>query len=417
MAEIRIMTREEIPTYVELIAGCYPTMELKTPDKREAAAARMLARLDEPPVEQLYVGAFDGAEMVGGMIVYPFTMNWRGALVPAGGVGMVATSLMHRREHVARDMIKWFVEGERDRGSLFAVLYPFSTAFYHRMGFGFSSPVMRYELAPERLPSTGDRSLCRALRVEDLDLIRQHCHRVVTMRNGMVDKREFELKAMFASSSHIVGVQEGDVLTGLLRFGFTDSIDGNFLTYDLVVNDFSYETGTALRAMLAYLNSLADQVRRVRIGTQDPEFYHLVDDPRDTSGFLVGDVYHRMNQGGVGLMVRLTGQELSDEILASAHFGQGTMTISLDIAETLTSETTRRIGLCFEDGQAATMAPERCASRVQVGVADASSLLTGAVSLQTLVQLGRAEVTPDSELERIDHIFRTDVPPVCTTEF
>lgn len=417
MTTIRIMTREEIPAYVELIAGCYPTMELTTPDKKDLAAGRMLARLDAKPVECSYVGVFDGVEMVGGMIVYPFTMNWRGALVRAGGVGMVATSLMHRREHIARDMIRWFVEEERDRGALFALLYPFSTAFYHRMGFGFSSPVMRYELVPGLLPSTGDRSLCRALRVEDLDLIRQHCHRVVAMRNGMVDKREFELKGMFASPSQVVGVQEGATVTGLLRFGFTDSIGDNFLSYDLVVSELSHETGTAFRAILAYLNSLADQVRRVRIGTQDPEFYHLVDDPRDTSGLLVGEVYHRMNQGGVGLMVRLTGQELSDEILASAHFGQGTMTISLDIAETLTSETTRRIGLCFEDGRAATMAPERCASRVQVGAADASSLLTGAVSLQTLVQLGRAVVVPDSDMGRIDHIFRTDVPPVCTTEF
>lgn len=417
MAEIRTMTREEIPAYVELIAGCYPTMELKTPEKREAAAARMLARLDELPVERSYVGAFDGTEMVGGMIVYIFTMNWRGALVPAGGVGMVATSLMHRREHVARDMIRWFVEEERDRGALFAVLYPFSTAFYHRMGFGFSSPIMRYELAPSRLPSTGDRSLCRALVSADLDLVREHCHRVVAMRNGMLDKREFELRAMFASSSHVVGVQEGDVLTGLLRFGFTDSIDGNFLTYDLAVNDFSYETGTALQAMLAYLSSLADQVRRVRLGTQDPEFYHVVDDPRDTSGLLVGDVYHRMNQGGVGLMVRLTGHELSDEVLASAHFGSGTLTVSLDITETLTSVVTRRIGLCFEDGRAALMAAEQCASRVQLGLADASSLLTGAVSLRTLVQFGRAVLSPGSEVERIDHIFRTDVPPVCTTEF
>ena len=167
MNEIRTMTREEIPAYVELIAGSYPTMDLTTAEKKEHAAGRMLARLDELPVECSYVGAFDGVEMVGGMIVYPFTMNWRGALVPAGGVGMVATSLMHRREHIARDMIRWFVEEERDRGAVFALLYPFSTAFYHRMGFGFSSPTMRYELIPGLLPKTGDRSLRRSCIAEN----------------------------------------------------------------------------------------------------------------------------------------------------------------------------------------------------------------------------------------------------------
>ena len=417
MNEIRTMTREEIPAYVELIAGSYPTMDLTTPEKKEHAAGRMLARLDELPVECSYVGAFDGVEMVGGMIVYPFTMNWRGAMVPAGGVGMVATSLMHRREHIARDMIRWFVEEERDRGAVFALLYPFSTAFYHRMGFGFSSPTMRYELIPGLLPKTGDRSLCRPLTEHDIDLVRDHCNRVVRMRNGMLEKREFELKEMLKAPGRVVGVQQGSQITGLLRFSFGDRIDSNFLAYDLLVSELSYETPAALQAILSYIGSLSDQVRRVRIDTQNPEFYHVIDDPRDTSGTLLGDICHRANQGGVGLMIRLTGHELSEELLASAHFGPGTVTVSLDIAETLTSVTTRRIGLCFEGGRAAHMAAEQCASRVQLGVADASSLLTGAVSLQTLVQLGRAEITPDSELERINHIFRTDVPPVCTTEF
>ncbi len=417
MTIIRNMTREEIPAYVELIAGCYPAMGLTTPEKKESTVTRMLAQLDDVPPEQSCVGVFEGTELVGGMIVYPFTMNWRGALVPAGGVGMVATSLMHRRKHVARDMIRWFVDGERDRGAVFALLYPFSTAFYHHMGFGFSSPVMRYELVPGFLPAAGDRSLCRSLGIADLDLVRQHCHRIVVTHNGMLEKHESELKAMFTSLSHVVGVQEGTILTGLLRFGFTDSINSNFLSYDLIVDEFSYETGTALQAMLAYLNSLADQVRRVRIGTQDPEFYHIVDDPRDTSGLLLGDVYHRMNQGGVGLMVRLTGREIRDEDLASARFGIGTTTVALDVAETLTCQTTTHIGLCFEDGRASRTAPEQCCVHVKLDVADASSLLTGAVSLRTLADLGRGDVTPYSMLSLLDGIFRTETPPVCTTEF
>lgn len=417
MRTIRHMTRGEIPAYVELIAGCYPTMGLVTAEKKENAVTRMLARLDDLPVERSYVGVFEENELVGGMIVYPFTMNWRGALVPAGGVGMVATSLARRREHIARDMIRWFIVEERDRGAVFALLYPFSTAFYRRMGFGFSSPIMRYELAPGVLPSTGDRSLCRSLNTSDLDAVRQHCHRVAATQNGMLDKHEAELRAMFESPSHVVGVQEGTAVTGLLRFGFTDGIDGNFLSYDLVVNDLSYETGTALQAMLAYLGSLADQVRRVRIDTQDPEFYHIVDDPRDASGLLVGDIYHRMNQGGVGFMVRLTGCEIGDGDLASARFGMGTATVALDIAETLVSETTRHIGLCFEDGRAGRTAPESCGTHVKLGVADASSLLTGAISLRTLADLGRAEVAPSFMLTLLDGIFRTERPPVCTTAF
>ncbi|MHB8071904.1 MAG: GNAT family N-acetyltransferase [Candidatus Cryosericum sp.] len=415
MTTVRNMTREDIPAYVQLIAGCYPTMQLTTTEKREQAVRRMLARMDEP-VECSHVGVFNGPEMVGGMIIYPFTMNWRGAMVAAGGVGMVGTSLMHRHEHVARDMIRWFVTEQRDRGAMFALLYPFSTAFYHRMGFGFSSPDMRYELAPGLLPTTGDRSLCRVLSAADADLVRQHCHRVVMLRNGMVDKREFELQAMVDGSRNLVGVQEADRITGFVRFGFTDSIEGNFLNYDMVVDELSYETGTALRAILAYLNSLADQVRRVRISTQDPEFYHFADDPCDTSGVLVGE-YYRMNQGGVGLMVRLTGQDIRDEDLASARFGSGTTTVALDVAETLTGETAAHIGLCFEDGRAGRTAPEGCCAHVGLGVADASSLLTGAVSLRTLADLGRADVTPYSMLGLLDGIFRTETPPVCTTEF
>jgi predicted acetyltransferase len=411
--EIRPMTTEEVPAYVELIHGSYPGTDLETPQQKAALTERFTSRMGE----MVPVGVFEGGGMIGGMIQYPFVMNWRGVLLQAGGIGMVATGLMHRKEHVARDLVRYFIESERERGALFALLYPFSPEFYRRMGFAFGARRMQYELMPAQLPAIGDRRRCRPLTEADIEPLRDHCRRLVLARHGMLMKREYELKAMVSGEPRIVGVYEGERLTGFLRYHFGKEIGGNFLIYDLNVNEFSYETNLAFGSLVAFLHSLGDQVRRVRISTDDPEFYQIAEDPRDASGILFNVVHHKIDIGGVGLMVRWTGAHLPEETLEQAKFGSGKAVVALEVEDTLVSTRITTTCIAFDHGKAHRTDLQPSAVRVQLGVADYSALLMGSVSLASLARFGRASIAPESELEHISHIFRTEAPPFCTTDF
>ena len=54
-------------------------------------------------------GVFRDGKMVGIYRNFDFTMNVRGNLVPAGGLGMVAVDLTHKKEHIAKEIVESFL--------------------------------------------------------------------------------------------------------------------------------------------------------------------------------------------------------------------------------------------------------------------------------------------------------------------
>ncbi|MBU0984325.1 MAG: GNAT family N-acetyltransferase, partial [candidate division Zixibacteria bacterium] len=145
MSEIRELVPEEYTEYMQLTAEAYPGIGIATPEDIGRAVGRLKIKIQDP--RMAVYGAFRSAEMVGIMALYDYTMNVHGVPMLAGGVGNIAVHLAHKKEHVAKDLMEFYLDLYRQRKAPMAVLWPFRPNFYRRMGFGLASKVHQYRVA------------------------------------------------------------------------------------------------------------------------------------------------------------------------------------------------------------------------------------------------------------------------------
>ncbi|HEU0028305.1 MAG TPA: GNAT family N-acetyltransferase, partial [Ktedonobacterales bacterium] len=148
--EVRPLTADDVVAWTEMVGNAYPVMDLHTPEAREAQTERTSKRLGAPTT-RLY-GLFEGDTLLGGMRLHDFQMTCFETPLLVGGVGMVAVDLTRKKEHVARDLISFYLRHYRERGAPLAILYPFRPDFYGAMGFGYGPKMNSYRVAPEALP-------------------------------------------------------------------------------------------------------------------------------------------------------------------------------------------------------------------------------------------------------------------------
>jgi predicted acetyltransferase len=138
MSEIRALTPDEFEPLARIFSEAYPGFKITTEEERKQFAERALKLHEEDPTAQFH-GLFRDGELQGIMCFYDFSMNFLQARIPAGGVGQVAVALLHKKEHVAKEMMGYFLRHYRNQGAPLAALYPFRPDFYRKMGFGYGT--------------------------------------------------------------------------------------------------------------------------------------------------------------------------------------------------------------------------------------------------------------------------------------
>ena len=410
MRDIRQLTKADLDAFITLAGNAYSAFPLNTEEEREGFKHQLLAQ-DADPTIDLY-GAFDDGGLLGGMILYDFTMTLFETPVLAGGVGMVAIDLLHKKEKIARDLIVDYLRRYRARGAPLALLYPFRPDFYKAMGFGFGTKLNGYRVRPAALPNRGAREHLRMLGPEDRQR-RADCYaRSAQRTHGMIAHSEFDVARMFTNpKARVVGYQTGDELEGYLSFRFEPVAGGSFLLNDIIVSELIYETPEALAALLTFLHLQADQINLIHINTQDESFHHLLP-----------SVYHESNTQGVGLMYRVIETRGFFNALASHRFGRegdATLAVKLTIRDTLLPENDGSVVVRFEDGHARLAEHGDGAHDVAVAmdVAEFSSLVMGCVAFERLYAYGLASISDPRAVETITHLFRAERRPVCHTHF
>ena len=135
--DVRPLTADDAAVWTEMIGNAYPVMDLHTREAREAQAERIRQRLDEPttnaPTTHWY-GVFEDDTLLGGMRLHDFQMTCFETPLLVGGVGMVAVDLAHKKEHVARDLIAFYLRHYRERGAPLGDSLPVSPGFLSRDG-------------------------------------------------------------------------------------------------------------------------------------------------------------------------------------------------------------------------------------------------------------------------------------------
>lgn len=420
LSEIRSLSASDFDLLPRLFADAYPGIKIISEEDRQRLKARALKLHQEEPTAH-YHGLYRQGELLGIMCFHDFTMNFLGVRLPAGGVGQVAVDLAHKKEHVAKEMMHYFLHHYRERGTPITTLYPFRPDFYRKMGFGYGTKMNQYRVRPASFPKGPSKARVRLLTQEDKDQLLGCYQRFASRTHGMIDKTEREMQRLFGNPEHrIAGCEIDGEIRGYLVFTF--QLGESFITNDLSIQELIYEDREALSELLTFLHTQNDQVRHVIVNTQDEHFHHLLLDPRNGSEGLIPSVYHETNAQGVGLMYRIVDVPGIFDHLAARDLGvmagrAQNCVIKLTVADSFLSENAGSLLLGLEDGYLRRLDRGMHDAEIHLNIADLTSFLAGTVDFRSLYRYGRGEISDPGWVEIVDRIFAVAQKPMCTTAF
>lgn len=415
MSEIRVLSTEDFDAFIDITINAYPGMQVVSEEKKERYKQRVLKVHEEDPTV-LFYGLFREGRLLGGMRLHDFTMNFLGARIAAGGVGAIAVDLVHKKEHVAKEMMEYFIHHYRERGAPLLLLYPFRPDFYKKMGFGYGTKMNQYRVKPSALPKGPSKAHIRYLGESDKQALLDCYTRFMGKTHGMIEKSPSELdRLMTRPGTQIVGYEADGQVLGYLVFSFAHGEE--WLLNDIYVREFIYESREALSELLTFLHTQADQIRHIIFDTQDEYFHYLLLDPRNALASLIWEVYHESDIQGVGIMYRVIDVPGMFDLLKERDFGGQTCRLKLTIEDSFLPENAGSVFLCFEAGRLQRVDVEGCDVEVWMDVAEFSSLLVGTVNFKSLYRYGLVKISDPKYIGIVDRIFAVEDKPICTTPF
>ncbi|UCG62496.1 MAG: GNAT family N-acetyltransferase [Candidatus Zixiibacteriota bacterium] len=418
MNKVKKIPFTDIEKFIDILADAYPGIGITTPEDKKRVKERFRKRSKDKRMS--WWGVYRGSELLGGAIFYDFTMNFFGNKVLAGGLGTVCVSLVHKKEHVARDLMRFYLRHYRKREATFSVLWPFRPDFYKQMGCGLGSTNHVYKVKPADLPRGKSKKNVRFLGKADMKALNDCYNRYVDRHTGMIEETLVNRKIRFdlSKETKFVGVEKKGRIEGYMIFSFVRGNAANFVDNHIKVSEMIYETPEALSELMTFLHTQADQINRIIFHTDDPDFYHYVKDPRNDSGNLAEPVYHESHVSGVGIMFRVLNTRQIFGILEKHNFNGQTLRLKLNVRDSFLRENNSSLVIHFEDGRPFLKTKNAAADvTLELNIADFSSLILGAVGLRSLFQYGFARISKPDYLNRLHRLFATEEKPICTTSF
>lgn len=109
-------------------------------DYCRVSAASFIWSFDEKNVDEFTTpvyGAFDNGKLIAGLETPEFTANFCGTLLPALGIGGVASMPEQRRRGGVRAIFNELERIAPKKGWVFGALYPFSVEYYSKFGYTY----------------------------------------------------------------------------------------------------------------------------------------------------------------------------------------------------------------------------------------------------------------------------------------
>ncbi|HEX2916267.1 MAG TPA: GNAT family N-acetyltransferase [Chloroflexia bacterium] len=418
---IRKVRDEDYDAFANLIANAYPGIKLFSEEARERYKQRMKEWESDPKLATY--GLFRDDQLVGGMRFFDFTMKILSTKGLAGGIGMVAVDLLHKKEKVAYELLSYFLKHYRERGATMALLYPFRPDFYHKMGFGLGAKISQYRAKPSSLPSSGNRQNVYFLTKTDEQALLDCYNRCLERSNGLVEKLQYELNAFFDNPEmRVVGYRpegENGPVTGYIAFSFKQVNPDSFVLNNIICREVMHESSEALLGLLAFLQSQADQIKEIVFNIQDDYFHHILLDPRNNTDNMIPSVYHESNTQGVGIMYRVLDTRGFFRLLSQHNFNGQSCKLKLTVRDSFFPANNGSLIVHFKEGLAELEPEDSSAYEVEIAldVAEFSSLVMGAVDFKQLYRYGLVTLSDPGYVSTLHRLFQTEERPVCTTPF
>ncbi len=416
MSTIKRLTRKDMFPFAVIGANAYVGMKVTSEEDIRKLGDRLwkMERID--PEINLY-GLFRKGKLVGGMRMFDFTMRMFSTDILVGGLGFVAVDLLHKREHVCKELVEFYINHYAKKKSPMLALYPFRPDFYRKMGFGYGAKINQYRFKPGDLPKGASREHVVFVDHKDRQAIIDCYHRYVAKTHGMMKRNKAYLSFPLRPETKIAAYRKGKRIEGYIIFNFKSSSDENWLETEIQMQELIYENREALSELMTFLNSQADQVHTIRYITQDEFFHFLPSDPRTDSGKLIPPVGHECNTQGVGLMYRIIDTPGLFRALKNHNFNGRNCKLKITVRDSFYPKNAGSYLIHFVDGRPKMKTGNEYDVEIVMDVADYSSMVMGVVPYDKLYEYGQAEISDPAYLDTVTKIFTADKKPICVTQF
>ncbi|MBF8982686.1 GNAT family N-acetyltransferase [Lutibacter sp. B2] len=417
MREIRRLSEIHIDEYTEITYNAYPSLRDFTKEAVEAYKKDIVDIIKNDNSVTFY-GLFENDKLIAVMRLFDFEMNCFGKIIPVSGLGFLAVHLMHKKKKAARDMLKFYEEHYKSKGLPFGLLLPFRPDFYKKMGYGFGTKMNQYRIATSRIPAYYGESDIRYINESELHKLMDCHNRVVHKTHGMMRKVNDEINAIFGDDcNRVVGSydQDGNI-NGYSVYKFENGKYGNYTINNIAIKELTYENTEVLKKLLGFLRKQEDQVHLVILNTEDENFHHLFNDPRNDSLNYIPYGYLETNTQAVGIMYKLFDVTKAFALCAHRNYNNANINVRFLISDSFNKEIKEEVIIKFEKGRAILDSKEFVAT-IKIDIAEFSSLFLGCISLKGLFDLGLLELDKDEFLDALDRAFYCNQKPVCYTDF
>jgi len=416
MSTIRRLTEKDMLAFAAIGANAYAGMKVTSDEDVKKMADRLWKIECDDPEINLY-GLFRKGKLVGGMRLFDFTMRMLSTYIPVGGVGFIAVDLAHKKEHVCRELVEFYIAHYAKKKAPMLALYPFRPDFYRKMGFGYGTKINEYRIKPAELPAGGDKERVAFVTEAEHAALNECYHHVVDKTHGMFRRTKTYMGNLTRPGLRIAAFHKGKKIEGFVVFGLVPTNDQNWLVTELRCVEFIYENGEALSALSAFLRSQADQVGIVVVRLQDDDFHYVAHDPRNDSGRFINPVGHETNTQGLSIMYRVIDAPGLFGALKDHDFNGQNCRLKIRVQDSFYPRHDGRYLIHFVEGKPQVKQKGGYDVEIGLNVAEYSSMVMGVVPFHKLWAYGLAEISDAAYIETVTKIFAAPQRPYCVTQF
>ena len=380
-------------------------------EERKGFANAIINKMDESNL----FGYFIEDQLFGVMILTDYTVNLHLTKALMGGLRGISVDLMHKKERIAMNLVKFACDYYKERGACIIALYPFRTDFYRKMGFGYGTTLKEYKVKPEYVPNFQSKE--HLIYWENSDERQQilDCYHIFADENhGMCNKLGPDIRKIFSPEKRIVAYRKNGKVEGYINFSFRT--ENEYQNY-LVIHEFIYITKEAFSELCTFLNTQSDQFEYIIFQTQDEYLFYNFNNPANGFRSPFNSEYINFCVSSVGMMYRIIDIKRYFEVLHNHNFNNQTFRLKINITDNFFTPNQGSTIINFIEGIATFNSDNQFDAEINLDVSDFSSLAMGAVNFKTLFKYGLSSISDAQFVETVERIFSVPEKPMCNTFF
>ncbi len=413
MKEIKELTLKHLDDCLELTYKTYPSFKDYSDEGKKEIRALLKVRFEDTTSK--YFGMFIDDKLIASMRIFIFDLNFYNKIINASGLASLAVDLLYKKQGIAREMCDFYEKFTLDNNILIASLLPFRFDFYYKLGYGYGGKMNRYHLSCKDFPAYYDESDLRYLSNEQSNQLLPIYNKVHSKTHGMFNRIVDEsYDYQYNKNLNFVACYENDIMSGYLIYEFVNGKEDNFTINDMLVKEIIYQDSTTLKKLLGFIRKQDDQIRYVRIDTQDLYFANLFINPISNTQNYIPFGNLETNTQAIGPMFKILNVEK-----AFINHSRKYNNLNLNIKFIITSEKDNfeEIILSFKDGIPSLEINNDYDVIVEMSIQNFSSLYMGCLNFSNLNRLGLLKIDKPEYLNELDLGFYYPHQPITHTDF